>query len=41
MVSESAEKRIPFVSDEASSLKDEETTAEQASLFIEFLTLMA
>lgn len=39
MVSESAEKRIPFVSDEASSLKDEETTAEQASLFIEFLTL--
>lgn len=28
-----------FVSDEASSLKDEETTAEQASLFIEFLTL--
>lgn len=39
MVPESAEKRIPFVSDEASSLKDEETTAEQASLFIEFLTL--
>ena len=28
-----------FVTDEASSLKDEETTAEQASLFIEFLTL--
>lgn len=28
-----------FVSDEASSLKDEETTAEQASSFIEFLTL--
>ena len=28
-----------FVIDEASSLKDEETTAEQASLFIEFLTL--
>lgn len=28
-----------FVADEASSLKDEETTAEQASLFIEFLTL--
>lgn len=28
-----------FVSDEASSVKDEETTAEQASLFIEFLTL--
>ena len=27
------------MSDEASSLKDEETTAEQASLFIEFLTL--
>ena len=28
-----------FVSDESSSVKDEETTAEQASLFIEFLTL--
>ena len=28
-----------FVTDEASSLKDEETTAEQASLFIEFLSL--
>lgn len=28
-----------FVTDEASSLKDEEATAEQASLFIEFLTL--
>lgn len=28
-----------FVSDEASSLKDEEATAEQASSFIEFLTL--
>ena len=28
-----------FVTDEASSVKDEETTAEQASLFIEFLTL--
>lgn len=28
-----------FVTDEASSLKDEETTTEQASLFIEFLTL--
>lgn len=28
-----------FVTDEASSLKDEETTAEQASLFIEFLAL--
>lgn len=28
-----------FVTDEASSLKDEETTAEQASLFIDFLTL--
>ena len=28
-----------FVTDEASSLKDKETTAEQASLFIEFLTL--
>lgn len=28
-----------FVTDEASSLKDEETTAEQASSFIEFLTL--
>lgn len=40
MVSESAEKKeYLFVSDEASSLKDEETTAEQASLFIEFLTL--
>lgn len=39
MVPESAEKRVPFVTDEASSLKDEETTAEQASLFIEFLTL--
>lgn len=32
-------KEYLFVSDEASSLKDEETTAEQASLFIEFLTL--
>lgn len=32
-------KKYLFVSDEASSLKDEETTAEQASLFIEFLTL--
>lgn len=28
-----------FVTDEASSLKDEETTAEQASSFIDFLTL--
>ena len=28
-------KEYLFVSDEASSLKDEETTAEQASLFIE------
>ena len=28
-----------FVTDEASSLKDEEATAEQASLFIEFLSL--
>ncbi len=32
-------KEYLFVSDEASSVKDEETTAEQASLFIEFLTL--
>ena len=32
-------KEYLFVSDEASSLKDEETTAEQASSFIEFLTL--
>lgn len=32
-------KEYLFVSDEASSLKDEEKTAEQASLFIEFLTL--
>lgn len=32
-------KEYLFVTDEASSLKDEETTAEQASLFIEFLTL--
>ena len=32
-------KEYLFASDEASSLKDEETTAEQASLFIEFLTL--
>ena len=32
-------KEYLFVSDEVSSLKDEETTAEQASLFIEFLTL--
>lgn len=32
-------KEYLFVSDEASSLKDEETTAEQASLFMEFLTL--
>lgn len=32
-------KEYLFVSDEASSLKDEETTAKQASLFIEFLTL--
>lgn len=32
-------KEYLFVSDEASSLKDEEVTAEQASLFIEFLTL--
>lgn len=32
-------KEYLFVSDETSSLKDEETTAEQASLFIEFLTL--
>ena len=32
-------KEYLFVSDEASSLKDEETTAEQASLFIEFLTI--
>ena len=32
-------KEYLFVSDEASSLKDEETTAEQASLFIEFLAL--
>lgn len=32
-------KEYLFVYNEASSLKDEETTAEQASLFIEFLTL--
>lgn len=32
-------KEYLFVSDEASSLKDEETTAEQASSFIEFLSL--
>ena len=32
-------KEYLFVTDEASSVKDEETTAEQASLFIEFLTL--
>ena len=32
-------KEYLFVSDEASSLKDEETTAEQASSLIEFLTL--
>ena len=32
-------KEYLFVTDEESSLKDEETTAEQASLFIEFLTL--
>ena len=32
-------KEYLFVSDEASSLKDEETTAEQASSFMEFLTL--
>lgn len=32
-------KEYLFVSDEASSVKDEETTAEQAALFIEFLTL--
>ena len=32
-------KEYLFVSDESSSVKDEETTAEQASLFIEFLTL--
>lgn len=32
-------KEYLFVSDEASSLKDEETTAEQASSFIDFLTL--
>ena len=40
MVRKSAEKReYLFVTDEASSLKDEEMTAEEASLFIEFLTL--